>query len=110
MQSESIKRVVGLANSLVATRDRNFTTDAAKNIASTILVDLTRNFRKSPTFAAAIVQHIMDEGFEISRVRGSAYNDFAQEFGGRLSRMNPAQVSQVRNISANMFGQSSTAA
>lgn len=110
MQSESIKRVVGLANALVATRDRNFASDEAKNLVSTILVDLTRNFRKSPTFAVAIVQHIADEGFAISRVRGSAYSDFAQEFGSRMSRMNDAQLSQIRAISSNMFGQNSTAA
>lgn len=110
MQSESIKRIVGLANALVDTGDRKFDTDNARNLASTIMAGLTRDFRQSPTFAAAIVQHIVDEGFDIRRVRGTAYAEFSTEFGGKMARMDAAQITQIRAISANMFGQRSTAA
>jgi hypothetical protein len=110
MQSESIKRVVGLAKALVATGDRQFNGDESRNLASTIMAGLTRDFRKSPMFAMAIIQHIVDTGFDIRRVRGTAYAEFSVQFGGKMARLDAAQVEAIRAISTNLFSQSSNAA
>lgn len=109
MESESIKKVVAQVGRLVASGDKSFHTDEAKNVVTTILMDLTRGFRRSPTLAVATVQYLVDEGFDLGKVRGTAYNEFAAAFGSRMSRMTPAQSAHLRTISRDLFDQSKAA-
>jgi hypothetical protein len=109
MESESIKKVVYQVGRIASSGDRTFQQDDTKNLASTLLVDLTRNFRKSPTMAVAAAQYLMDAGFDFARMRGSAYTEFAQTFGPRMRGMTPAHLEQVRKIGGDLFNQAHAA-
>lgn len=109
MESESIKRVVRQVNLIAATGDRGFDQDSSRNLVSLLLVDLARNFRKSPTMAVATVQYLMDAGFDLPHLRISAYGEFTQTFGARMRGLTPAHLEQVRKIGRDLFAQPTAA-
>lgn len=103
MESDKIKTIVGLVNAITQTGDKQFNENATRNLASTLVITLTAHAAKSPTFAIAVVQRLEDEGFNLSKLRGEAFEKFYQKFSKHLGKLEEPQLVMVRKISTKLF-------
>lgn len=105
MDSEAIKEVLIHVSNLVATGDKTFRTERGRHMASVLFKEATNRFYRSPMMAAAVVQHLMDAGFDLNQLKSTAYTDFLKQFGPKLSRIDDTQRQHIRTISRNLFQQ-----
>lgn len=103
MHKDKVKEIVGQANQLKATNDKNLESDEARNLTSTLLINLAKSSQKNPYFAVAIYQHLDEEGFQIQHFRGEAYGQFVEVFGKKIEEVDENQKVQIRRIAENMF-------
>lgn len=98
--------IIRLVNRITATKDTAFQEDETRYMASSLMSDLTENFRERSKFVAAILQHLVDCGFDIvSGVKCEAQEKFIATFGYRITRMKPDQLARVREITTKLFSQ-----
>lgn len=107
MDSDKIKAIVGLVNTITQTGDKNFNENPTRNLASTLVINLTAHATKSPTFAIAVIQRLEDEGYNLSILRGDAFEAFRRKFAKHLGKLEEPQLIMVRKISTKLFANAS---
>ena len=103
MDSDKIKVIVGLVNEITSTGDKGFAENATRNLASNLVINLTANAIKSPTFAVAVVQKLDDEGFNLSVLKGEAFDAFRTKFSKSLGKLDEPKLILVRKITEKLF-------
>ena len=103
MDSNVIKDAVNKVNQVITTHDTVFETNVCRSLATNLIIHLVTHFDKAPITAAALIQHLSDNGFKISNLKGDAYFRFMKMFGPRISQLSSEQIEQLRKIAKKLM-------
>jgi hypothetical protein len=94
MESDKIKIIVAKAKALG---------QGDAEGAGSIMIAMVRDMSRSPTFAAAIIQHLKDGGVDLMNYQGEAAENFQAKFRPRMEKLDERELTQLRKISSKLF-------
>lgn len=103
MDSEKIKAIVAIVKDITQTGDTKFQENETRNLASNLMINLNAHAAKSPTFAVAVIQRLKDEGFDLTVLRGEAFQVFEQKFSRTINKLDDPKREMIRKISDRIF-------
>lgn len=93
MESDKIKAIVSQVKALTRGEEH----------AETVMLAMTRDMARSPTFAVAIIQRLRDEGIDLLEENGEAADAFKAKFQPQMEKLGERELTQIRKISGRLF-------
>jgi hypothetical protein len=90
MDTDKIKAIVTKAKSL----------SRGEADANELMVSMTREMRRSPNMAIAIVEHLREGGLDLLSLTGEQAEAFRSQFKPRMDGLNTGQLAQIKGILA----------
>lgn len=103
MESDDIKVIVAQVNAITATQDDKLSSQETLALVTALFEMLLKFCKKSPTFAAAIIQHLHDAGFDVMSIASKERDAVLVKFGRTISGMDERAQMTVRRISSKLF-------
>jgi hypothetical protein len=103
MDSNYIKEAVSKVNAILDTNDFDFNSNEGKSRATNLIVYLVTHFENAPTTAAAIMQYLHDNGFNVANIKGDAHSRFMRLFGPRIAQFSTSDIERLSRIIERLF-------